>query len=167
MNIIADVADQINLLAMNASIEAAHTGEAGRGFAVVAGEVRKLAEKTHSAAREVEGSITEMQKLTKVNINGMDNVITSVDQVMDLSRKTAASLSEAHLIVKNVMIQIQSIAKSVQQLSQSSKSVSSLVNDVSGIARSNSGMLAKIDDDLRGVHKQSADLLSMVSELRQ
>jgi len=167
MNVIADIADQINLLAMNASIEAAHAGEAGKGFAVVAGEVRKLAEKTHSAAKEVESSITEMQKLTEVNITGMDNVVSSISQVTDLSQKTAASLSEAQLIVKNVMIQVQSIAESVQQLSQSSTNVTSLVNDVSGISQNNSGMLTMIDNELKGLLTKSEELLHMVSELRQ
>ena len=167
MTVITDIADQINLLAMNASIEAAHAGEAGRGFAVVAGEVRKLAEKTHSAAREVESSITEMQKLTEVNISGMDNVVGSINQVTNLSQKTVASLSEAQLIVKNVMLQVQSIAESVQQLSRSSVSVTSLVNDVSGIAQGNSGMLTQIDNELKGLLTKSEELLSMVSELKK
>ena len=167
MTVITDIADQINLLAMNASIEAAHAGEAGRGFAVVAGEVRKLAEKTHSAAGEVDNAIREMQKLTKVNISGMDNVVSSINQVTVLSQKTAASLSDAKITVRDVMTQVRTIAEGVQQLSQASKSITSLVNDVSGIAQNNSGTLTRIDGDLKGLLGKSEELLQAVSELKQ
>ncbi|MDR3337705.1 MAG: methyl-accepting chemotaxis protein [Treponema sp.] len=167
MNVITDIASQINLLAMNASIEAAHAGEAGRGFAVVAGEVRKLAEKTRSAAQEVESSIREMQKLTQVNISGMDNAVASINQVTDFAQKTATSLTEAQTIVKDVMIQVQAIAESVEQQSESSKGITSLVNDVSGIARDNNQMITQVDEELKGLLRKSEELLTLVSELRQ
>jgi methyl-accepting chemotaxis protein len=166
MNVITDIADQINLLAMNASIEAAHAGESGRGFAVVAGEVRKLAEKTRAAAQEVEKSITEMQKLTKVNITGMDNAVTSISQVTDLSEKTAASLTEAQTIVQDVMIKVQSIAAAVEQQSGSTKSITSLVTDVSGIAGENSKLVIQVDEELKTLLHKSQELLDLVSELR-
>jgi methyl-accepting chemotaxis protein len=166
MNVITDIADQINLLAMNASIEAAHAGESGRGFAVVAGEVRKLAEKTRAAAQDVDSSITEMQKLTRVNISGMDNAVAAISQVTDLSQKTAASLTEAQTIVKDVMIQVHSIARSVQEQAESTKSITSLVNDVSGIATDNSALISQVDGELKGLLKKSEELLGLVSELR-
>ena len=166
MNVITDIADQINLLAMNASIEAAHAGEAGRGFAVVAGEVRKLAEKTHSAAREVETSIREMQSLTKINISGMDNAVKSINQVTDLSRKTSVSLSEVQIAVRDMMMQVQSIAEAVQQEAVSSKGIASLVNDVSGIAQNTSKMTANVDLVFKELLKKSMELLGLVAELR-
>jgi methyl-accepting chemotaxis protein len=167
MNVITDVADQINLLAMNASIEAAHAGESGKGFAVVAGEVRKLAEKTRLAAREVESSITEMQKLTRINISGMNNAASAISQVSELSEKTAASLKEAQAIVRDVMLQVRSIAGSVQEQSESTKSITSLVNDVSGIAADNSALIGQVDGELKVLRKKSEELLVLVSELRQ
>jgi methyl-accepting chemotaxis protein len=166
MNVITDIADQINLLAMNASIEAAHAGESGRGFAVVAGEVRKLAEKTRAAAQEVEKSIMEMQKLTKINISGMDNAVASISQVTSLSEKTAASLTEAQTIVKDVMIKVQSIAAEVEQQSSSTKSITSLVTDVSGIAGENNKLVTQVDGELKTLLHKSQELLDLVSELR-
>jgi methyl-accepting chemotaxis protein len=167
MSVITDIADQINLLAMNASIEAAHAGEAGRGFAVVAGEVRKLAEKTRAAAHEVDSSITDMQKLTELNITGMGNAVSSIARVTELSQQTAASLIEAQTIVKAVMIQVQSIAEGVEQQSNSSKAVTSLVNDVSGIAGNNSQLITRVDEELRTLLHKSTELLDLVSELRK
>lgn len=166
MNVITDIADQINLLAMNASIEAAHAGEAGKGFAVVAGEVRKLSEKTRAAAHEVESSILEMQKLTEVNITGMGDAVSSISRVTALSRKTASSLMEAQTIVRDVMLQVQSIAAASDQQSASSKSVISLVNDVNGIASRNSALIRRVDDALKNLLRRSMELKDMVLELR-
>jgi methyl-accepting chemotaxis protein len=166
MNVITDIASQINLLAMNASIEAAHAGEAGKGFAVVAGEVRKLAEKTRAAAQEVENSITEMQKLTKVNMTGMDEAVSSINQVTGLSEKTAASLTEAQTIVKDVMLKVQSIAAEVEQQSSSSKAITTLVTDVSGIAGENNNLVTLVDNELKTLLHKSEELLSLVTELK-
>jgi methyl-accepting chemotaxis protein len=166
MKVITDIADQIDLLAMNASIEAAHAGESGRGFAVVAGEVRKLAEKTRAAAKEVDGSIIDMQKLAKLNINNMENAVSSIAKVTDLSEKTVDSLTGAQSTVKEVMLQVQSIAAAVGEQSVSSEVVSNLVDDVSGIAEKNDHLIIRVDDEVKALLHKSIELLDLVSELK-
>jgi methyl-accepting chemotaxis protein len=165
MGVIADIADQTNLLAMNASIEAAHAGDAGRGFAVVAGEVRNLAAKTMAAAREVEGSITEMQNLVKVNVSGMNNAVAAVARVTELSQKTFDSLNDARGIVNEAMRQVQLIASASEQQMASSKAVTSLVDEVSGIALANDKLVNQVNEELHSLIDKSTGLLDLVSEL--
>jgi methyl-accepting chemotaxis protein len=166
MQVISDIAAQINLLAINASIEAAHAGDSGKGFAVVAAEVRSLAEKTKSAAQEVDVSIQSVQELTNLNISSITTTAGSISQVAEMAAKTVSSLSEAQDTVKDAMLQVESIAHAVEEQSTASGEVTALVNEVNGIAENNEVLSVKMEAELHSLLEKSGGLLSLVSELQ-
>ena len=124
IGVINDIADQTNLLALNAAIEAARAGEQGRGFAVVADEVRKLAERTTKATKEIESMILSIQRNTQDAVISMQKGKEEVSKGAEIAGKSAEAISNINSLMLKLKEMITQIATASEEQSQVSEEIS-------------------------------------------
>ncbi len=166
MNVISDIADQTNLLALNAAIEAARAGEAGRGFAVVADEVRKLAEKTMSATSEVGNSITGIQAATTKNIDRVAVAAERAGKATELASTSGEALTEILNLASGNAALITSIAAASEQQSATSEEINHAVEEIHRIAADSSEGMHDAASAVQGLARLSDDLKVLLDRLQ-
>ncbi|MBV5340232.1 MAG: methyl-accepting chemotaxis protein [Deltaproteobacteria bacterium] len=132
---IEDIADQTNLLALNAAIEAARAGEQGRGFAVVADEVRALAERTTRATREIGEMIKAIQKETGGAVASMESGVKEVEKGMDSSRRSGEALQQILEGINEVTMQVHQIATAAEEQTAVTGEISTNIHQITDVVQ--------------------------------
>lgn len=136
---ISGIAAQTNLLALNAAIEAARAGEQGRGFAVVAEEVRKLAEQSQDAAKEITTLISKIQSETESAVTEMNHGTNEVKLGTEVVNNAGRSFEEIFALIDQMSSQIQEISAAIQQMASGSQHIVTSVRDIDRISKDIAG----------------------------
>ena len=166
VRVIEDIADQTNLLALNAAIEAARAGEQGRGFAVVADEVRKLAERTTKATKEIGDMIRQIQNDTKIAVTSMEEGTGKVAGGVELANRTGHALTQIKEMVLRTASMIQQIAGAAEQQSVATKQIADDLETVAQVSRESSSGSDASAKASRNLSQLATELQGIVSEFK-
>ena len=164
--VIDDIADQTNLLALNAAIEAARAGEQGRGFAVVADEVRKLAERTSTATKEITDMIRKIQTETKNAVAAMLAGTKEVELGVESTTQAGSSLHEIIQTNEHVGDMIAHIATAATEQSATTEQINSSVERIAKIAASGAVAMKQTNEALQDLSALATNLQKLVGQFR-
>ena len=163
---INSIADQTNLLALNAAIEAARAGEAGRGFAVVADEVRNLAARTTDATQQVSSSIGAIQSDTKVVVEQMKYGTEQATESMNLARSAGDSLQSIVASSKDLSQMIESIVSAADEQSQTAMVMAKDISMISDASSENAEISQVVSQQSNQMKELSENLSQEIGQFK-
>jgi len=163
---IGDIADQTNLLALNAAIEAARAGEHGRGFAVVADEVRNLAERTSVATREIQSIIDALQKDVSTVVNSMEQSSDSVRDGGEAARLSCEAINSIRDKISTLHSHVSQVANATAQQSSSSQAISDNMHSISTVIHAAASGAEQTRTAAMELNTSAAELQQLVSKFR-